>query len=71
MVYIVDVPVSGDLNECMARMRTWLDHLRCNTGSFRQVTHSSLYRIDFFEESDARAFAVAFGGELRCPMRNT
>jgi hypothetical protein len=67
MLYIVDIDVSGDrLSERMNQMRMWLDHMRCQTASFRQVAASDdpVYRVDFFDENQARAFAQAFGGKI-------
>ena len=67
MFYIVDIDASGDsLSERMNQMRTWLNHMRCQTASFRQVAASDdpVYRIDFFDENQARAFAQASGSKM-------
>jgi hypothetical protein len=66
MLYIVEVPIDGDLTERMGQMRTWLDHLRCEPGAFRSstVAGSVVGRVEFLVEAEARAFAQAFGGRV-------
>jgi hypothetical protein len=66
MLYIVEVPIDGDLTERMGQMRTWLDHLRCQPGALRSssVGGRSCFRVEFMVEAEARAFAQAFGGRV-------
>ena len=86
MLFIVEVLLVGEFGSAMSQMRTWLDHMRYNPGSFRCVTAGTgtIFRVDFDVESEARAFAQAFGGRLlnettanypdvkkRCPDRNS
>jgi hypothetical protein len=63
MLYIVEIPIDGDLTERMSQMRTWLDHLRCQPGAFRSSS-SGVFRVEFIVEAEARAFAQAFGGRV-------
>jgi hypothetical protein len=66
MLYIVEIPIDGDLTERMSQMRTWLDHLRCQPGAFRSSSSGGrpFFRVEFMVESEARAFAQAFGGRV-------
>lgn len=66
MLYIVEIPIDGDLTERMSQMRTWLDHLRCQPGAFRSSSSGGrpFFRVEFMVESEARAFAQAFGGRM-------
>ena len=66
MLYIVEIPVDGELTARMGQMRTWLDHFRCQPGAFRSssVGGRTCFRVEFMVESEARAFAQAFGGRV-------
>src|ERR1700716_2050667 len=59
MLYIVEIPIDGDLTERMGQMRTWLDHLRCEPGAFRSASAGgrTFFRVEFIVETEARAFA--------------
>ena len=67
MLYIVEIPVSGEPNsllEQMSQMRTWLDHMQYQPMAFRQIPGKPMCRVDFIEEGQARSFAKAFSGQL-------
>ena len=67
MFYIVDIDASGDsLSERMNQMRTWLNYMRCQTASFRQVAASDdpVYGIASFDENKARAFSQGSGSKM-------
>jgi hypothetical protein len=66
MLYIVEIPIDGDLTERMNQMRTWLDHLRCQPGACRSASigGKTVFRVEFIVEAEARAFAQAFGGRV-------
>jgi hypothetical protein len=66
MLYIVEIPVDGDLTDRMNQMRTWLDHLQCQPGACRSATIGGrkVFRVEFIVEAEARAFAQAFGGRM-------
>ena len=66
MLYIVELPIDGDLTERMGQMRTWLDHLRYQPGAFRPLSAGgrTVFRVEFMVEAEARAFAQAFGGRM-------
>ena len=65
MLYIVEVAVDGqDLAHELSQMRTWLDHMKCETVGFRQISGINLCRIDFECEQEARLFAEAFSGQI-------
>ena len=66
MLYIVEIPIDGDLTERMGQMRTWLDHLRYQPGALRSSSAGGkvVFRVEFMVEAEARAFAQAFGGRV-------
>ena len=63
MLYIVEIPIDGDLPGRMSQMRAWLDHFRSQPGAFRSSAFG-VFRVEFMIESEARAFAQAFGGRV-------
>ena len=69
MFYIVEVGSAGDVGAVMSQMRTWLDHYRAQSGNFRHVREmtGSKFRVEFKTESEAVAFASAFGGRVLRP----
>ena len=71
MLYIVEIPIDGDLTSRMSQMRTWLDHQRCEPGAFRSTSIGGrkVFRVEFIVEAEARAFAQVFGGRLSEPPR--
>lgn len=67
MLYVAEVPVSGDdLDDRMNRMRAWLDHQRFEPNSFRlwRTADRQVVRVLFKIEGEAAAFATEFGGAL-------
>jgi hypothetical protein len=66
MLYIVEIPIDGDLTERMGQMRTWLGHLHCELGAFRSssIGGKTVCRVEFMVEAEARTFAQAFGGRV-------
>jgi hypothetical protein len=67
MLYVAEVPVSGDdLDDRMNRMRAWLDHQRFEPSSFRlwRTADRQVVRVLFKIETEAAAFATEFGGAL-------
>jgi len=66
MMYIVEIPIDGDLTSRMNQMRMWLDHQRCEPGAFRSTSMGGrkVFRVEFIVEAEARAFAQVFGGRV-------
>jgi hypothetical protein len=67
LVYTAEVRLlDADLSTVLCDMRTWLDHHRCEPEGFRHCTGGGEVRflVDFKAESEAQAFAKAFGGRL-------
>ena len=60
---IVDLPhVQGDLASAMSHIRSWLDTRDMSLSLFH--LESGRYRLEFAVETDAIAFADAFGGRI-------
>ena len=67
MVFTVEIRlIGGDLMTAMTHMRTWLDHQHVEPDAFRHSAGGAgiAFRVDFKRESQAVAFARAFGGRL-------
>ena len=67
MLYVVEIRGEReDLSTIMARIREWLDGQRFEPDAFRCTTDetSVTCRLEFKVESEAKACADAFGGEL-------
>jgi hypothetical protein len=65
MLYVVEVAIDdGTLSYQLSQMRTWLDHMRFEAIGFRQIPGANIWRVDFKSESEARAFAQAFAGQI-------
>ena len=67
MLYVVEIRRERDeLSLIMARIREWLDGQRFEPDAFRCTTDetSVTCRLEFKVESEAKACADAFGGEL-------
>ena len=58
--------VGIDLSTALCDMRTWLDHNRSEPEGFRHFAGGGAvqFLVDFKSESEARAFAQAFGGRV-------
>ena len=65
MLFIVEVPLDGNLGEQMNNMRTWLDHKHSGTITFRRSPGG--WHVDFESEGEAREFARAFFGRMLSP----
>jgi hypothetical protein len=66
VLYIVEVAIgAGEMARELSQMRTWLDHMKVQSVSFRQIPGTNVYRVDFEGEREARAFAEAFAGQVR------
>jgi len=67
MLYVVEIRGEReDLSTIMARIREWLDGQRFEPDAFRCTTDEAnvTCRLEFKVESEAKACADAFGGEL-------
>src|SRR5260221_3968902 len=67
MLYTVEVRlIGGEFIGFMTQMRTWLDHRRIEPDAFRHSSGGAgvTFRVDFKVETEADAFASAFGGPL-------
>ena len=67
MLYTVEVRlIGGDLTTSMSHMRAWLDHQRIQPDAFRHSSGGAgiAFRVDFKLETEATAFARAFGGRV-------
>ena len=67
MQFVVELSVSQrDFTDSMAQMRTWFDRRRIEPQGFRHSTHrlKITFRVGFSIETEATAFAQAFGGRL-------
>jgi hypothetical protein len=65
MFYIVEVALDAvDLANELNQMRTWLDHMKFHAVGFRQIPNANTCRVDFEEETAAKAFAQAFAGQV-------
>lgn len=67
MLYVVELRREREeLSTIMARIREWLDSQRFEPDAFRCTTdeQSVICRLEFKIESEARACAEAFGGEI-------
>jgi len=67
MLYVVEIRRERDeLSLIMARIREWLDSQHFEPDAFRCTTDetSVTCRLEFKVESEAKACADAFGGEL-------
>ena len=69
MSHVVEVSSVGDVGVTMSQMRAWLDHYRFQIENFRQLAEiaGSKFQLEFSTESEAAAFASAFGGRVLCP----
>ena len=68
MLYVVEIQREREqLSAIMARIREWLDAQRFEPNAFRCTTEDERVtcRLEFKIESEAKACAEAFGGELR------
>ena len=68
MLYVVEIRRGRDeLSTLMARVREWLDSRRFEPDAFRCTTDETnlTCRLEFKTESEAAAFAKAFGGDVR------
>jgi hypothetical protein len=65
MPYIVEIAIDWEnLADELSRMRTWLDHMKCQVIGFRQIPDANICRVDFEGEQQAMEFAQAFGGKV-------
>ena len=67
MSHIVVVSAAeGDLSTGMTDMRTWLDHHKFELDGFRYTPDAEevVFRLELKFESEAKAFAQAFGGRV-------
>ena len=65
MLYIVEIAVdAGNFAHELSQMRTWLDHMKFQAMSFRQIPPANICRVDFESEQEASAFAQAFSGRV-------
>jgi hypothetical protein len=67
MLYVVEIQRERDrLSETMSAIREWLDGHRFEPDAFRCTTddQSVTCRLEFNIESEASAFAEAFGGQV-------
>ena len=67
MLYAVEIRCEREgLSTIMARIREWLDTRRFEPDAFRCATEKEAVtcRLEFKVESEAKACADAFGGEL-------
>ena len=67
MLYTVEVRIGdGSLVARMSEMRLWLDSHRYEPDLFQHRTEArrAVLRVDFKVESEAFAFAEAFGGKV-------
>jgi hypothetical protein len=70
MLYVIEIRRGREeLSTLMGRIREWLDSRRFEPDAFRCTTDDGgvTCRLEFKIESEAIAYAKAFGGELR-PM---
>src|SRR5260221_14794226 len=70
MLYTVEVRlIGGEFIGFMTQMRTWLDHRRIEPDAFRHSSGGAgvTFRVDFKVETEADAFASAFGGRVIGP----
>ena len=70
MLYTAEVRLVGDdLSTLLCDMRTWLDHHRCEPDGFRHRSDHGGVKllVDFKAETEAHAFAQAFGGRVSGP----
>ena len=68
MLYVVEIRRGREeLSTLMARTREWLDGQRFEPDAFRCTTDDEgiTCRLEFKIESEAIAFAKAFGGEVK------
>ena len=68
MLYVVEIRRERDrLAETMSAIREWLDDHRFQPDAFRCTTDDEgiTCRVEFKVESEAIAYAKAFGGEVR------
>jgi len=68
MLYVVEIRRGREeLSTLMARTREWLDSQRFEPDAFRCTTDQEglTCRLEFKVESEATAFAAAFGGEVK------
>jgi len=68
MLYVVEIRRGREeLSTLMARVREWLDNHRFEPDTFRcEIGDTGLTcRIEFKVETEARACAEVFGGEVR------
>ena len=73
MLYLVEFQRERDeLSTIMARVREWLDSQRFEPDAFRCTTDEAVVtcRLEFKFESEAKACAAVFGGEVR-PIGDT
>ena len=68
MLYVVEIQREREqLSAIMARIREWLDAQRFEPNAFRCTTEDERVtcRLEFKIESEAKACAEAFGGEVK------
>ena len=68
MLYVVEIRRGREeLSTLMARTREWLDSQRFEPDAFRCTTDQERLtcRLEFKVESEATAFAEAFGGDVK------
>jgi hypothetical protein len=68
MLYVVELRGEREeLSTIMGRVREWLDSQRFEPDAFRCTTDEAIVtcRLEFKFESEAKACAVVFGGEVR------
>ena len=67
MLHTAEVRLVGDdLSTLLCDMRIWLDHHRSEPDGFRHCSDHSGVKllVDFKAETEAHAFAKAFGGRM-------
>ena len=65
MLYVVEIR-NADLADAMSRIREWLDAQRFEPDTFRCSSNRAgvTFSLEFKDETEARACADAFGGEI-------
>ena len=70
MPYTVEIRrENADLAIAMSGIREWLDGRRFEPDAFHYTSNDAgvVFRLEFKEETEARACARAFGGEISRP----
>jgi hypothetical protein len=61
MPYSVDVSIDAEnFSHELSQMRVWLDHMKYEPVNFSKSPSKNIYRIDFKNSREAKAFARAF-----------